>query len=406
MSLPFYIARRYIKSKKNSRLISLISLITVFGIAIGVAVLIIALTVLEGFEKVVENKIINFNEHIVISGFSNRNLPDNEEIRQKINKLALNNIVSITPFISKNVIIGNKKDSEGVLLFGISDSTDLNIKDYIIDGEFSFGEGNNTGIIIGKKLTVKLNLNVGSKLTILALKNDKPPSLTNPPALKQFVITGIYESGMAEYDDLRVFVSKETADYFLDMQGMISGYNIKIKSITKIDSVEQVLQRNLSYPYYVQSIFKKHQNIFTWLELQKKPIPIILGMVIIVAAFNMIGTILMIVLERTPDIGILRSLGIKRNQILKLFLYQGTYLALIGVLLGNIIAIVLSVLQLNFDIISLPGSVYFITTVPFSLNPLIYLIVSIVALLICFITTMVPGFIASKINIINAVRFS
>lgn len=406
MSLPFYIARRYIKSKKNSQLISLISVITIAGIALGVAVLIIALTVLEGFEKVVEDKIIGFNEHIVISGFSNKNLPASREYTKHIEDLASPYVENITPYISKSVILRSNKNADGLILIGIEDNAELDIKDYIISGSYNFEKEGKDAIIIGKKLADRLGIDVEDKLTIIALRDDKIPSPFNPPLLKQFIVSGVYESGMAIYDDARVFIKLATASEFLSMENEISGYNIRMNDISKIDSIEQVLQRNLSYPYYVQSIFKKHQNIFTWLDLQNKPIPIILGMVIIVAAFNMIGTILMIVLERTSEIGMLRSIGARKKEIIKLFLFQGSYLSLIGVLIGNLIAISLTMLQINFDLITLPGSVYFLTAVPFSLNPFTYLIVSLIALLICFLTTLIPSYIASKANIINAIRFS
>ncbi len=406
MSLPFYIAKRYIKSKKNSQLISLISVISIAGISVGVAVLIIALTVLEGFENVVENKIIGFNEHIVVSGFSNRNIPDTPESIGRIKELANPHLENVTPYISKSVILRSRNSADGLLLIGVEQQSELDIKNYIINGHYDFEAVNGNGIIIGNKLAARLGIKLNDKLTVIALNNDKLPSPVNPPLLKQFIVTGIYESGMAIYDDTRVFVSLQAASDFLGLDGFVSGYNIKLNDISKIDSIEHKLQRNLSYPYYVQSIFKKHQNIFTWLDLQKKPIPIILGMVIIVAAFNMIGTILMIVLERTSEIGMLRSLGAKRREIIKLFLYQGSYLSVIGVFIGNIIAIMLTLLQINFNIISLPGSVYFLTTVPFEMNPATYLGVSGTALIICFLTSLIPSYIASKANIINAIRFS
>jgi len=406
MSLPFFISFRYIQSKKHSQLISLISLITILGISLGVAVLILSITILDGFEKAVENKIVGFNEHIVISGYSNRNLPDDKMIRDDIAAKVNPFLNNISPFISKNVIIKSKSQADGVFLFGVEENTILDIPKYIKSGLFEFESKDSPGLVIGQKLANRLKIVTGDKITIMALRNDEPPSFKNPPSLKQFVVTGIYESGMAEYDDLRIFTSISIAKKLFSMPKSITGYNIKLNNISKIDSLEQRLQEYLSYPFYVQSIYRKHQNIFTWLELQKKPIPIILAMVILVAAFNMIGTLLMIVLERTSDVGLLKSLGMKKRDVLKIFLYQGTFLSIIGVTGGNLIALILTFLQLNFNIISLPSSVYFLSSVPISVNLYVYLIVSISALFVCFLTTIIPGYIASKLNIITAIRFN
>jgi lipoprotein-releasing system permease protein len=404
MSLPLFISRRYVKSKRNSNLISLISIITILGIAIGVSVLILALTVLSGFENAIKEKITDFNEHIVISGYGNRNLPNDE--------FTVNNIINLTePYLDKiesyqqkSVIIRTKEESSGVSLLGLSEQSLKIFDEYIVDALDSIINQQNF-LYIGANLADNLNLFLGDKITLLALRNDEIPSFLNPPIIKQFTLVGIYESGMAQYDDFNVYTSKNSFEKIFGINQTVAGYNLKINDLSKVDSLEQHLQNQLSYPFYVQSIFNKHQNIFTWLELQKKPIPIILGMVILVAAFNMIGTILMIVLERYSEIGILRSLGMNRNGILKIFLYQGSYLSLIGIFLGNLIAILITFLQLQFDIISLPSSVYFLSSAPISLEFGYYLLVSVIAFIICFITTLVPGYIASKLNIIKAIRF-
>ncbi|MFC2084337.1 ABC transporter permease, partial [Bacteroidota bacterium] len=152
-------------------------------------------------------------------------------------------------------------------------------------------------------------LYAGDKIILFSLKNNKLPTIQNPPALKQFIVNGIYESGMAEYDDINVYIPIETAEILFDVKDKISGYNILLSNTSKADSLANILQESLSYPYYVRTIFKQHQNIFTWINLQKKPIPIILSMIILVAVFNIIGTILMIILEKVEAIGILKSLG-------------------------------------------------------------------------------------------------
>jgi lipoprotein-releasing system permease protein len=175
--------------------------------------------------------------------------------------------------------------------------------------------------------------------------------------------------------------------------------------LVNIDKIAQNIQDMFGYPYYVRTIFQIHQNIFTWLELQKKPIPIILGLIIFVAVFNVISTLLMIVLERTGAIGILRSLGANKKLIVKIFLFHGLYLSLIGIAIGTLVSLVFSLLQINYGIISLPGSVYFVTKVPIAINLENYLIVTLVTLVISFLASLLPSFAASRINPITAIKF-
>jgi len=405
MPITFFLSSRYIKSKKDSRFISTISTITIIGIAIGVCVVIIALTVLDGFQKIVTEKIINLNYHIKISSFGKRNLPDNPEIINLIKNQFPYDIEKIDPFISKLAIIKSKKLSEGITITGLEkESFNIILKKYIIEGNINFNEDRDK-IILGKKLAEKLFVKVGDKITLFSLRHDQIPSLDNPPAIMQFQVDGIYESGMADYDDLNAYINFQSAQELFGMENEISGYNIKLKNISNINFIADKLQDFLGYPYYVQTVFNIHQNIFTWLELQKEPIPIILGLIIFVATFNIVGTLLMIVLERTNVIGILRSLGAGRKLIVKVFLLHGIYLTISGLILGNALAFILSLIQEIFDIISLPEKIYFVTKVPLFISIDNYLIVSLITIAVSFMASLIPAFVASRIQPISAIRF-
>jgi lipoprotein-releasing system permease protein len=407
MQLPLFLAKKFIRSKKEAGFLSLISVISIIGIALGVAVLIIALTILDGYEEVIGNKIVNFNSHIKITGFSERNLPSYEKGIPDIKEKIGDQIVSISPFVAKLSIIKSKTLSEGVLLTGIMpDSNNADIQKYINKGKFDIEkkEGLNS-IILGKKLADKLFIDVGDKVTVFSLRNDRPPSINNPPAIEQFRVTGIYESGMAEYDDLNAYVNMAVEQNLLDLGKQVTGYNIRLKNVSKADSIKQALQDHLRYPYYVRTIFDVHRNIFTWIDLQKKPIPIVLGLIVLVAVFNIIGTLLMMIIERTSLIGTLKALGAQHKQIVRTFIIQGIYLSIIGIAIGNIIAISFSLLQKHFQLISLPSNIYFINSVPISIEAFNYILVSGVALILSFAASYIPSRIAAKINPVTALRF-
>ncbi|MFH1196325.1 MAG: ABC transporter permease [bacterium] len=407
MSLPLFIANRYVKSKKESKFISLISVISICGIALGVAVLIMALAILNGFEQSIAEKIVQFNSHIKITGFGNRNLPPYQSVIEGIKEKADSSLSSISPFVSKYAIVRSSAKVEGILITGFMKEMDnSDIKNLVFDGDYNHEKvSDNYGITIGKKLAEKLFVKVGDRLTIFTLKNDQVPSIDNPPAIEQFIVTGIYESGMAEYDDMNAIIDFKVGQELFGMDDKISGYNLRVNNIAVIESLSIELQKFLRYPYYVRSIFKIHQNIFTWLELQKEPIPIVLGLIIIVAVFNIVGTLLMIVLEKTEAIGILKSLGAVKKQIIGIFLLQGIYLALIGIAAGNLLAFILSYLQSNFGIVSLPDTVYFLSSVPIAIRWEHYAIVSASAFFMSIITAFIPSYIASRVKPISALRF-
>lgn len=407
MSLAGFLTKRYIKSKKDSRFISVISFITILGITLGVAVVIMALTILDGFQEVVSEKIVEFNSHLKVISFGNRNLPDPNEVIPEIQKQFGRDFISIQPFVSKLAIARSHHLTEGVTLTGINPATTRLQTDNIIkQGAFDLNDSDSTfKILLGEKLAEKMFVKIGDKITVFGLRNDKVPSTDNPPAIAQFTVAGIYESGLSEYDDLNAFVNISTAQNIFGMGSQISGYNIKVKDITKLKALSDELQDFLGYPYYVRTIFQVHQNIFTWLDLQKKPIPIILGLIIFVAVFNIVGTLLMLVLERTNAVGIIRSLGGSRKLIMKIFLLHAVYITAIGVAAGNFLAFVISFLQEKFDIISLPGKVYFVTKVPIAISSDNYILVSAVTIAVALTASLLPAFIASRIKPISAIRF-
>ena len=406
MSFPLFISKKFTLSKKDSRFITLISSISIVGICLGVATLIIALSILEGFEETIRKKIIDFDSHIQISSYQTL-LPNYRRIMPNIRDMLNPFVEDISPYASNLAIISSKFVQEGINLKGIlPENKSLKLKENIILGEYSFASDKNPAIIIGKKLADKIFAHVGNEVTIFALNKNQIPTPDNLPNIQKFVVTGIFESGMAEYDDLNAYTNIEAAQSLFNFGDNITGYDIKLNNISKIDSLTTLLSKDLRYPHSVRSIYQKHRNIFTWIELQKKPIPIVLGLIIIVAVFNIIGSLLMIVLEKTNAIGILKSLGAMNRHISRIFVYQGIFLAMIGIILGNILAYSLMSLQLRYNIISLPSSVYFTSTVPIILTSKIFIGVSLITLILCLTASFIPSYIASRVKPLSSLRFS
>jgi len=377
--------------------------ISIVGISLGVATLIIALSVLNGFEKTLTQKITDFDSHIKILSYK-ESLPKADEYLLKLKNKLNDQIDFISPSISKLAIISTKNRKEGINIKGIVESKEIDkIKSNMIEGELNLDKENS--LVIGKTLATKLLIKVGDKVTLFALKNDKMPSMDDLPNIQNFFVDGIFESGMAEYDNMIGYTGLSTAQNLFSIPGEINGIDIKLNSVNKIDSIAQVIRKELRYPYYARTIYEIYRNIFSWIELQKKPIPIVLGLIIIVAVFNIISTLLMIVLEKTNAVGILKSLGAKGSSIIKIFFYQGIYLSAIGIIAGNILAWFLMFLQLELDIIKVPSSVYFVTRVPIELSLDVFLLVSIVTFILALLAAVIPSYFASRINPISALRF-
>ncbi len=401
MQFTWFIAKRYLLSRKDSRFINLITGISIIGIALGVATLVIAVSILRGFEKTLTDKIVDFDSHIKITSFRTT-LPDYRKTQPLLEAELQPFGPKVTPFASKLVIVSSKKTKEGLNLIGVPEDVQPSFAKNIINGEFQLIEN---GIVIGKKLADKLFLKPGDQLTVFALKRDQIPSPENIPNIKKFNVTGIFESGMANYDDSYAYVSLKSAQDLFEIGDKITGYNIKLGDISKIDSLTRYLGKTLRYPHAVRSIFQIHRNIFTWIELQKEPIPIILALIIIVAVFNIIGTLLMIVLEKTNAVGVLKSIGAKRGQIIFIFLIKGALIGLGGIILGNLLGFVLMKIQIELDIIQIPSSIYFMSKVPFLITFDTFVLISVITLLLCIAASVIPSVIASRIKPVTALRF-
>jgi lipoprotein-releasing system permease protein len=369
---------------------------------LGTAALIITLTVLDGFEREIKEKVIAFTSHIEVRGYQNIPLTNYKESIQNV-KRQIAGVKDIAPFAAREGMIRSSESIDGIYLKGIDPSSQvLTSHQHIISGRYiDVAKRDKPQIVIGRKLANRLNVNVGDKLVVFAL----PQSKGLQPRAKQFELVGIYESGMAEFDDLNAYTNMADAQQLFQMGENISGYDITVHDITKVDEVAAQVQSFLGYPHYARTVFQLYRNLFSWVELQKKMSPILLSLIIMVATVNIIGTLLMFVLEKTHAIGILKSLGAGPKMITRIFRLQGLIISIVGVSLGNLLAYILCLIQLKFKILSLPSDIYYMDTVPMMLRWENFVFVSFVALLLCMLTTILPSRSASKLDPVTALRF-
>ncbi|MBK8380841.1 MAG: ABC transporter permease [Ignavibacteria bacterium] len=405
MNFKFFIAKRYLFSGSDSKFISFITYISILGVTLGVAALIITISILNGFEKEIRDKVSGLVSHIQISSFTPDGLRDYRSAIETI-KDSISGVTGISPIVQKEAVIRFKSNVEGILLKGIIIETDLSTaRNRILKGEFNLSDIDSTfsRLMIGDKLAKKMNIDTGSKLIVFGLNGI--PSPVNPPKIKQFIVSGIYETGLREFDDLIIYTNLKTAQKLFELNDNVTGIEMTLDSIDKVESVVAKIKKDIGYPYYPKSLFKIFKPIFTWVELQKAPTPIILGLIIIVATFNIVGTLLMLVLEKTQSIGTLKSLGAGNGQIMKIFLYDGLIIGITGIILGNILGLGLCFLELKYKLFSLP-EIYYLKSVPIQIQPEYVILISLITLILTFIATLIPSYLASRLDPVKSLRFS
>jgi lipoprotein-releasing system permease protein len=404
MSYSWFIARRYLRSRKQSEFLSFITAFTVIGITLGTAALIITLSILSGFEHEIKDKVIGFTSHIQIVGFQNRPLLNYQQALLRVEK-DVPGIKALAPFVGREAMIRSHEGVDGVYLKGIDPNNDISItKTFLTKGRYLSATPNGTAeIIIGKKLADKLNVDIGDKLVLFGL----PPGTSGDlqPRAMQCTLVGIYESGMAEYDDIYAYTTLTAAEDFYQLHGAVTGIDVLADDINRVDQTTEDIQKTLGYPYYARSVFQSYHNLFSWVELQKKMSPILLSLIIVVATVNIIGTILMFVLEKSRAIGVLKSMGATPKGIRRVFMLQGITMTLNGIVAGNILAFLLCWIQMKFKVIALPSEIYYMNAVPIRLEPLNFAVVTLIAFLLCMVTTYLPARAAAKLDPVITLRF-
>ncbi len=402
-----FLAKRFLRSKKESSFISFITLISIAGIAIGVAALIIAVSVLGGFEKEITEKTISLSSHIQITSFKKEGIADYNAVIKQLMEPDNNLFVDLAhPFVQREAVIKFKDRTEGIIIKGVRNEDSIFASQRkIVTGTAVLGEVDSSisNIVIGNKLAGKLGITINNKIFIIATVGI--PSATNTPSVKGFKVVGIYESGLKEYDDVLIYVSLKDAQKLYSMGPYVTGIEIFLKDTGKIKKVTNEIKARIDYPNNnARNVFQIYKGLFTWVELQKEPIPIVLGLIIIVAAINIIGFLLMLVLEKTETIGILKSLGAKNFDIIKIFFFQGMFIATVGIIIGNILGYGLCLLQLKYNLVTIP-EIYYMTSVPLEIDINVGITITTIAILLSVLVTVIPSYMASRLNPITSLRF-
>ncbi len=407
MRYELFVALRYLRSRKKEKFISLITFISIAGVALGVTALIIVISVMAGFENDLKRKILGAHAHIRVISFEGP-FSDYDSLIEKIK--TIDEVKAVTPFLANEVILTSSNSVSGCIVYGIDPDGVGAVSDLVIsmrEGSVSSlkEKKDGKGIILGIELARNLNALVGDKINVVAPFGSRTPQ-GFVPKVTPFVVMGIFEMGMYEYDAKLAFTDLASAQSVVDDFGdRVTGIEIKLKDIEDSEKVTQKLRKILGYPYYARDWKDMNRNLFSALKLEKVVMFIILTMIVIVAAFNIISTLIVVVNNRKKEIAILKAMGAKPKEIMRIFVYQGMIIGAtgtgIGLILGNLICFLLA----RYKFIKLPADVYYISTLPVEVRIEDLILISVSALIITFGSTIYPSLKASKLPPAEAIRY-
>lgn len=413
MSYEMFIGLRYLKAKRKQTFVSLITLISIAGVMVGVTALIVVIAVMNGFKEDLRDKILGVTSHVVISRFDG-NISQYQEVRAKVEEVS--GVNAATPFIYTQVMISSRKAISGAVLRGIEPKTAskvINLPKNLRAGSLEELEAENKpegmrstpGIILGNELARNIGASRGEPVTVISPLGRLTP-LGRVPRSQTFRVAGIFDSGMYEYDSTIAYVSLWAAQRFLGIGDRVTGIEVRVDDIYEADRVARAIGKALDgYPYWSRDWMRMNKNLFSALKLEKIVMFIILTLIILVAAFNIVGTLIMVVIEKTRDIAILKSMGATRRSIMKIFMIEGAVIGLVGTLLGLLGGYTLCTLLATYKFIELPSDVYYISTLPVQMNPLDVALIALAAIVITLAASVYPAWQASRFDPAEAIRY-
>jgi len=397
MNTEFFVARRYLRSKRR-RFFSLSTAIAIGGIFVGVAALLITLSMLNGFQNELRRRILGGTPHIVVRRYFNEPLGDYPALMEDLKQFQF--IRGMAPFIVQKSIVRHQRQMDGVVVKGVQQELEAvitEIEEKIVHGVYDL----DNGCIIGVELARTLKANVGDTLIIASPFVEQFGMF---PRAKKIVLRGIFDLGYYDYNATFLYMDIRDVQALFDTRGYVSGIQVSVDDVYNTQHYSKQIEDKIGYPYRAVDWIESNHSVFAALKLEKIITFIVLTLIIIVAGFNIIGTLVNMVKKKTKEIGILRSYGFTRSSIMRLFLYHGCMIGIMGTLLGVVFAYAACLVLGRVVFITLPGDVYFIETLPVEMATEDFIITAAAAVLITFLATLYPAIRATKLTTVEALR--
>ena len=409
MGYERFIAKRYLLSKHKINFISIISFISITGITIGVAALIVVLSVFNGFGSLVTSFLMNFDPHLRVEYKIDTKAKNAEELNSLIKQLP--DLKSYAPFVSGKVLVVSNQQTQVINLKGIDTASTekvYNIKENIIYGNDDLvGVDGQAGVIIGLRLADELRTLVGDTITVISPEGiERVVSQFGMPNSVKFIVRGIFSSQNNEYDESLMFVPLEDAQYLLGYDVDIQGYDIKLNNSDNSFNAKDFLESKLdANTFEVNTWYDFHKELYSVMQIERWVAYILLSLIIAVATFNILGSLSMSVIEKKRDIGIMRSMGSQEKSILKIFMYEGLMIGVVGTLLGVILGYFICFLQLQYNIYPLDPTQYKIDSLPLEIRLSDFFYIAGVSLFLSLIASYIPAQRAAKVDALQAIKW-
>ncbi len=410
MRLPFEISvgLRYMKAKRKQAFVSVISAFSVLGVMLGVMTLIIVLGVMNGFEKDLKEKILGTVSHLVVMSHSSRRMTGWSKLMERIN--VFDGVKATTPYIYGQAMLSTRGVVRGVVVRGIDTNTAgkvISLPRYLLKGkvqDLDSAKDGLGGLIVGKELAIMNSLRVGDLVQLISPQGKRTPIGAIPKA-QHFRIVGIFKSGMYEFDANLVYMALGEAQKFFEMGNGVTGIEVNLANIYEAPKLGSRIEASLGSPYWTRTWKDMYRNLFSAMKLEKIAMFVILTFIVLVAAFNIIISLIMLVMEKSRDIAILKALGATSDRIMRIFIAQGMVVGVVGTFLGAVAGLAGAALLAKYPIIELPEEIYTISTLPISVAASDVLFTCMVALLICFLATIYPSLRAARLEPVEALRY-
>ena len=410
--LDWYIARRYLSARKQGRFLSLITWIALGGVTLGVTALVVVISVMNGLQEEMRAKILGSNPHVlVLQAGSSLRMDYWEGIREQVR--AVEGVVGATPFVVTSVGIQREEYAQTADLYGVQPIPEgVPVTDFerdLQDGVYSLGESESgfPPVLVGSRLAQRMQLFKGDTLVLMSLENIHTDGFGNPyPSIRKFEMAGSFTTGMYEYDLRNMYTPLAATQDLLGIDGtnQVSGIAVRVEDLWEANVVGRAIRAALGPGYFAESWITTNQSFFAALRLEEFGMAVILGLIIVVAAFNIVSTLVMVVVDRTREIGILKSMGMTDRQVLRVFRLQGLWIGMIGSALGVTagLAIVWALDRYNF--ISIPADLYYLDHLPVAVRVLDIALIIVFTIGISFLASLYPAARAARLRPVEAIR--
>ena len=400
-SFEWMVAMRHLRSRRKNTFVSLITVISILGVMVGVAALITVISVMTGFSSYMQDRILGTTSHILITGVGG--IEDAQDVVSKV--LDIDGVLAAAPYVMGQSLLKVEGDVTGVVVRGIDPVQEAGVTDLASNmTRGSLEDLDDKGIVIGVELARQRGLRVGDQLTLVS-----PSEISSPfgmvPLMERFAVKGVFDTGMYEYDTGLVLVTTRAAQAFFDLGETVTGVAVKTNDVYMTHEIADRIQGELGLSFWVRDWREMNQNLFSALKLEKITMFIILILIIVVAAFNIVGTLILVVMEKGREIAILKAMGATRKNIGRIFMLEGLIIGLGGTVLGLMLGLGLCYILANYQFVELPASVYYVTTLPVKVQLMDVVTICLAAVAVSFTATVYPARRASLLNPVEILRY-